>query len=155
MSTKDKEEVVSAASIIVEGVGKILEYSSNKNISDALLDALSITQSALLKTMKVNEGPTIIQQPHITLFVKRVTRESLTTESMTVNLSSQPTFSLPRLPTNMFPSEEPVDVRMLGLDKNPFSWNEKGNISGPIGGLSLTRQDGSGIPVENLSKDIE
>ncbi|MEQ2175823.1 hypothetical protein GOODEAATRI_021667, partial [Goodea atripinnis] len=70
MSTKDKEEVFRAASIIVEGVGKILEYSSNKNISDALLDALSITQSALLKTMKVNEGPTIIQKPHITLFVK-------------------------------------------------------------------------------------
>lgn len=44
---------------------------------------------------------------------------------------------------------------MLSLDKNPFSWNEKGNISGQIGGLSLTRQDGSRIPVENLSEDIE
>lgn len=44
---------------------------------------------------------------------------------------------------------------MLSLDKNPFSWNEKGNISGLMGGLSLTKQDGSGIPVENLSENIE
>ena len=44
---------------------------------------------------------------------------------------------------------------MLSMDKNPFSWNERGNISGQIGALSLTTKDGSGIPVENLSEDIE
>ncbi|KAM4731296.1 polycystin-1-like protein 2 [Anableps anableps] len=154
-TTEDKEEVITAASIIVEGVGELLEYSSSKNISDALLDALSTTQDALLKTMTVNEGPTIIQQPHISLFVNRVTPESLHKESISVNLSSQATFYLPQLPSDMFSSEELVNVRMLSLDKNPFSWNKKGNISGLIGGLSLTRQDGSIIPVENLSEDIE
>lgn len=44
---------------------------------------------------------------------------------------------------------------MLSLNKNPFSWNGSGNISGPIGGLTLTTTDGSSIPVEKLSKDIE
>lgn len=44
---------------------------------------------------------------------------------------------------------------MLSLDKNPFSWNERGNISGPIGALSLATKDGSDIPVENLSEDVE
>ncbi|KAI3355885.1 hypothetical protein L3Q82_004435 [Scortum barcoo] len=44
---------------------------------------------------------------------------------------------------------------MLSLDINPFSWNERGNISGLIGALSLTTKDGSRIPVENLKKDIE
>lgn len=44
---------------------------------------------------------------------------------------------------------------MLNVDKNPFSWNERGNISGQIGGLSLTGKDGSSIPVENLSEDIK
>lgn len=44
---------------------------------------------------------------------------------------------------------------MLSLDKNPFSWNKGGNISGPIGALSFTTKDGSNIPVENLSEDIE
>lgn len=45
--------------------------------------------------------------------------------------------------------------QMLTLDKNPFSWNERGNISGMVGALSLTAQDGSLITVENLSEDIE
>ncbi|XP_054909087.1 polycystic kidney disease protein 1-like 2 [Poeciliopsis prolifica] len=156
MSTaQDKEDVIIAASIIVEGVGVILEYSSDKNISDSLLAALRIIQSTLLKTMTVDEGPIIIQKPHISLYVNRVMHESLHKESISANLSSQSTFSLPRLQPDMFPSDEPVDVRMLNLDINPFSWSEKGNISGQIGGLSLTRQDGSGIPVENLSADIE
>lgn len=44
---------------------------------------------------------------------------------------------------------------MLTLDKNPFAWNERGNISGIVGALSLTAQDGSSITVENLSDDIE
>lgn len=43
----------------------------------------------------------------------------------------------------------------MSLDKNPFSWNERGNISGLIGALSLTTKDGSVIPVENLSENIE
>lgn len=44
---------------------------------------------------------------------------------------------------------------MLSSDKNPFSWNERGNISGLVGHLSLTTKDGSTIPVENLKKDVE
>lgn len=44
---------------------------------------------------------------------------------------------------------------MLSLNKNPFSWNERGNISGLIGALSLTTQGGSDIPVENLNENIE
>ncbi|XP_038575816.1 polycystic kidney disease protein 1-like 2 [Micropterus salmoides] len=44
---------------------------------------------------------------------------------------------------------------MLSLGKNPFSWKERGNISGLIGALSLTTKDGSAIPVANLSQDIE
>lgn len=42
-----------------------------KNISDALLNALMNTQSALLRLKDVNEGPTIIQLAHISVFVKR------------------------------------------------------------------------------------
>ncbi|KAF7216060.1 polycystic kidney disease protein 1-like 2 [Nothobranchius furzeri] len=103
----------------------------------------------------VNEGPTIIAQPHIGLYVNRVTLGNLSSQRIGFANTSYPTFSLPELPVDMFPSEEPVDVRMLSLDKNPFSWNLRGNISGLIGGLSLTAIDGSGIPVENLSEDVE
>ncbi|XP_037542039.1 polycystic kidney disease protein 1-like 2 [Nematolebias whitei] len=154
-SADDKEEIVIAASTIVKGVSDILEYSSNKEISDALLDTLTNTQSALLNIMDTNEGPTIIIQPHISLYVNRLTPESLHSAFTSFSNSSYPSFSLPQLPLSLFPSGEPVGVRMLSLDKNPFSWNGRGNISGLIGALSLTTQDGSGIPVENLSEDIE
>ncbi|XP_035860041.1 polycystic kidney disease protein 1-like 2 [Sander lucioperca] len=154
-SEENKNETHAAASTIVEGASNILDYSSNKNISDALLLAMSNTQSALLALQQVNGGPTIIQEAHIAVFVNRVTPGSLHTESINIPNSSSPTFSLPILLSKMLPSDEPVDVRMLSLNKNPFSWNERGNISGQIGALSLTTKDGSSIPVENLSEDIK
>uniref|UniRef100_A0A3B4YES0 Polycystic kidney disease protein 1-like 2 n=1 Tax=Seriola lalandi dorsalis TaxID=1841481 RepID=A0A3B4YES0_SERLL len=154
-SEENMEEIYTAASTIVEGTSSILSYSSNKNISDAILVALENTQSALLIFKDVNKGPTIIQQANISLFVNRVNPGSLHTDSLNIPNCSCPSFSLPELPSNIFPSEEPVDIRMLSLDKNPFSWNERGNISGLIGALSLTTKDGSRINVENLSEKIE
>ncbi|KAK1903165.1 Polycystic kidney disease protein 1-like 2, partial [Dissostichus eleginoides] len=123
-------EIQAAASTIVEGASNILDFPSNKNVSDALLLALSNTQSALLACMGDNEGPTIIQQAHIGLFVNRSTLGSLHTESISIPNSYSPTFSLPALPSNILPSDEPVGVRMLSIDNNPFAWHEGGNISG-------------------------
>uniref|UniRef100_A0A7N6C1Z9 Polycystic kidney disease 1 like 2a n=1 Tax=Anabas testudineus TaxID=64144 RepID=A0A7N6C1Z9_ANATE len=121
-----------------------------KNISAALLNALYNIQSALLAFKDTNEEPTIIQQDNIAVFVM-----SLNTTSIHIPNCTCPSFSLPTLPSTLLPSEDPVDIRMLSLNKNPFSWNGSGNISGPIGGLTLTTTDGSSIPVEKLSKDIE
>jgi len=42
-----------------------------KNISDVLLGTLSNTQSALLKLKETNEGPTIVNQSLISVFVNR------------------------------------------------------------------------------------
>ncbi|KAM6978376.1 polycystin-1-like protein 2 [Tautogolabrus adspersus] len=152
---ENKKEMHDAASTIVEGAGNILHFSSNKNTSDALVLALDNTQSALLALKDPNEGPTIIQDDHISVFVNRVTPGSLHRGLINIPNCSCSSFYLPSLPSDMLPSDEPVDVRMLSLDKNPFSWNERGNISGLIGTLSLTTTDGSRIPVENLSNDIE
>ncbi|XP_032386246.1 polycystic kidney disease protein 1-like 2 [Etheostoma spectabile] len=152
---ENANEIHAAASTIVEGASNILDYSSNKNISDALLLAMSNTQSALLAFKEVNGAPTIIQEAHIAVFVKRITPGSLHTESISILNSSWPTFSLPSLLSKMLPPSEPVDVRMLSMNKNPFSWNKRGNISGQIGALSLTTKNGSSIPVENLSEDIK
>ncbi|KAM7407743.1 hypothetical protein PAMA_003475 [Pampus argenteus] len=154
-SEENEEKVQSAVSTVVGGVSDILHYSSNKNVSDALFFALNNAQSALLMFKETNEGPTVIQQDHIGVFVQRVTPETLHMESIHIHNFSSAAFSLPILPSDTFPSEEPVDIRMLSLDKNPFSWNKRGNISGLIGGLSLTTKDGSAIPVENLSEYIE
>lgn len=43
---------------------------------------------------------------------------------------------------------------MMSLDKNPYSWKEE-NITGTVGSLSLTRLNGTVIPVENLPEEIE
>uniref|UniRef100_A0A3P8P2S4 Polycystic kidney disease 1 like 2a n=1 Tax=Astatotilapia calliptera TaxID=8154 RepID=A0A3P8P2S4_ASTCA len=47
------------------------------------------------------------------------------------------------------------DLQMLNLDVNPFCWKVGWDISRFIGYLSLTTKEGSVIPVENLSKDIQ
>ncbi|XP_030614668.1 polycystic kidney disease protein 1-like 2 [Archocentrus centrarchus] len=154
-SEENQEAMLTTANVIVEGLDNILNYSSNKKISDAILDALNNIQSALLFFKEPDEDPTIIQQTHINVLVRRVSPTSLHTNSINIPNCSCPAFSLPKLPSAILPSEEPVDVRMLSFDKNPFSWKEGGNISGFIGSLSLTTTDGSGIPVENIREDIE
>ncbi|KAK5861395.1 hypothetical protein PBY51_022796 [Eleginops maclovinus] len=148
-------EMQAAASTIVEGASNILDFPSNKNVSDALLLALSNTQSALLACMDDNKGPTVIQQAHIALFVYRSTMRSLHTDSIHIPNSYGPSFSLPALPSNILSSDEPVGVGMLSMDKNPFSWNKGGNISGITAALSLTTTNGSSIAVENLSENIK
>lgn len=38
---------------------------------------------------------------------------------------------------------------------NPFSWHDGEHISGSVGSLSLTKMNGSVIPVANLTEEIE
>lgn len=44
---------------------------------------------------------------------------------------------------------------MISFGINPFAWNKDKDISGTVGSLSLTRDDGSTFPVENLNDEIE
>uniref|UniRef100_A0A669CHB8 Polycystic kidney disease 1 like 2a n=1 Tax=Oreochromis niloticus TaxID=8128 RepID=A0A669CHB8_ORENI len=46
-------------------------------------------------------------------------------------------------------------AQMLNLDVNPFCWKVGWDISRFVGSLSLTTKEGSVIPVENLSEDIQ
>ncbi|XP_068186396.1 polycystin-1-like protein 2 [Antennarius striatus] len=157
MEANNIAEIYTAASNIVEAISSILDTPSNvsKNNSDALLASLNNVQSALLAFKTANEEPTIIREAHVKLMVNRLTPDRLHTKSVHIANCSCPSFSLPKLPPDSLPSAEPVDIRMLSLDKNPFSWNERGNISGVIGALSLSKTDGSNIVVENLNEDIE
>ncbi|XP_022597025.1 polycystic kidney disease protein 1-like 2 [Seriola dumerili] len=141
-SEENMEEIYTAASTIVEGTSNILSYSSNgaeRKLGGPPAEVAN--EYSLTWKQKCQLGP--------------VNPGSLHTDSLNIPNCSCPSFSLPELPSNIFPSEEPVDIRMLSLDKNPFSWNERGNISGLIGALSLTTKDGSRINVENLSEKIE
>ncbi|XP_035813867.2 polycystic kidney disease protein 1-like 2 [Amphiprion ocellaris] len=154
-SEKNKREVHSAASAIVVGISCMMDYSSTRAVSDALFSALDKVQSILLAFQEANREPGIIQQGHISVFVNRRTPKELHTQPINIPNSICSAFSLPALPSETFVSEEPVDVRMLSLDKVPFPLNEGGNVSGVVGDLSLTTKNGSGIHVENLSEDIE
>lgn len=42
---------------------------------------------------------------------------------------------------------------MMSFERNPYSWREE-NITGTVGSVSLTRVNGSVIPVENLPDEI-
>lgn len=44
--------------------------------------------------------------------------------------------------------------QMMSFETNPYSW-KKDNITGTVGSVSLTRMDGTVIPVENLPDEVE
>ncbi|XP_039456255.1 polycystic kidney disease protein 1-like 2 [Oreochromis aureus] len=148
-------EVFATANNIVEGISNMLNYCPSKNTSDGLLGALFNIQSAMLSFMELNEDSSIIQQTHVKVFVRRVLPAVLYTGSVNITNCTCITFSLPQLPSTILPSDKPVDVRMLNLDVNPFCWKVGWDISRFVGSLSLTTKEGSVIPVENLSEDIQ
>ncbi|XP_054473206.1 polycystic kidney disease protein 1-like 2 [Anoplopoma fimbria] len=154
----DEGEVVQAATPIVEAASNILNVSSNvspqKKVSDFLLTGISNVQSALLNNKKLNGDPAIIDSGQISVYVNRVSPEKMQMQDINVQKNSSSRFSFPALPAHIVSPEEPVDVRMMSFEKNPYSWNE-GNITGTVGSVSLTRMNGTVIPVENLPDEIE
>ncbi|XP_014030757.1 polycystic kidney disease protein 1-like 2 [Salmo salar] len=153
------EEMAQAATPIVDAASNILGVSSNastqRKVSKILLNSMDNVQSALLNGKKVGQEPAIIKSPEISVYANRMSPNSIQMQSINIPDSSSASFSFPPLGADVLSPEEPVDVRMLSFEKNPYSWSEGGNISGAMGSVSLTRQDGSAIPVENLSEEIE
>uniref|UniRef100_A0A8C7KXB5 Polycystic kidney disease 1 like 2a n=1 Tax=Oncorhynchus kisutch TaxID=8019 RepID=A0A8C7KXB5_ONCKI len=154
------QEMVQAATPIVEAASNILGVSSNastqRKVSKTLLNSMDNVQSALLNGKKVGQEPAIIKiTVYYTLSSLRMSPNSIQMQSINIPDSSSASFSFPPLGADVLSPEEPVDVRMLSFEKNPYSWSEGGNISGAMGSVTLTRQDGSAIPVENLSEEIE
>lgn len=43
----------------------------------------------------------------------------------------------------------------MSFDKNPYAWNKETDITRTVASLSLSNDNGSVIPVENLSEEIE
>uniref|UniRef100_A0A8C7UXI6 Polycystic kidney disease 1 like 2a n=1 Tax=Oncorhynchus mykiss TaxID=8022 RepID=A0A8C7UXI6_ONCMY len=154
------QEMVQAATPIVEAASNILGVSSNastqRKVSKTLLNSMDNVQSALLNGKKVGQEPAIIKiTVYYTLSSLRMSPNSIQMQSINIPDSSSASFSFPPLGADVLSPEEPVDVRMLSFEKNPYSWSEGGNISGAMGSVTLTRQDGSAIPVDNLSEEIE
>nr|XP_054588101.1 polycystic kidney disease protein 1-like 2 isoform X1 [Nothobranchius furzeri] len=150
----DDGNVVHAATPIVEAASNVLTVSSNKKVSDLLLTGINNVQSALLNNKEVNGQAVIIDSGQISVYVNRMTSADVQMQNINVQKMSSSRFSFPSLPAGVIPSGEPVDVRMMSFEKNPYSWKED-NITGAAGSLSLTRVNGTIIPVENLPEGIE
>ncbi|CAG5856045.1 unnamed protein product [Menidia menidia] len=150
----DEEEVMQAATPIVDAASNILNVSSNKKVSDSLLIGINNIQSVLLNNKKLNGHPTIIDSDQISVYVNRISSEDMKIQGINVQKNSSSRFTLPLLPADVISPDETVDVRMMTFEKNPYSWKEE-NITGAVGSLSLTRANGTVIPVENLPEEIE
>ncbi|XP_078114747.1 polycystin-1-like protein 2 [Sander vitreus] len=150
----DDVEVVQAATPIVEAASNILNASSNEKVSDFLLTGISNVQSALLNNKKLDGDPAIIDSAQISVYVNRVSPEKMQMQDINVQKNSASRFSFPSLPAHIVSPEDPVDVRMMSFEKNPYSWKEE-NITGTVGSVSLTRVNGTVITVENLPDEIE
>uniref|UniRef100_H2LTS2 Polycystic kidney disease 1 like 2a n=1 Tax=Oryzias latipes TaxID=8090 RepID=H2LTS2_ORYLA len=82
----------------------------------------------------------------------RISPDSIQMQNINGVRNSSSRFSFPSLPADILSVEDPVD--MISFEKNPYSWMEE-NITGTVGSLSLTRANGTVIPVENLPEEIE
>ncbi|KAJ7986099.1 hypothetical protein DPEC_G00347290 [Dallia pectoralis] len=148
-------ETTNAATQVLEALGNILAVSSNKEVSRLLFNSINNVQSKLLKLCTVDGAPVIVSCAQITVFVRRVSPDAIQMQSINTTDGSSASFSFPPLGSKILTPGKPVDVRMLSLKSNPFSWNQANDISGTVGSVSLTRGNGSVIPIENLTEEIE
>ncbi|XP_030620641.1 polycystic kidney disease protein 1-like 2 isoform X2 [Chanos chanos] len=155
----DTEQMLEVTTPIVEAAGNILKVSGKTDkqneISAFLLDSMENVQNALLAGKKPNQEPAVLNTPEISVYVNRMSPDNLHKQSFNIQNSSAASFTLPALGAEIMSMREPVDVRMMSFGINPFSWSEGEPISGAVGGLSLTTENGSLIPVTNLPEEIE
>ncbi|KAL6468973.1 hypothetical protein MHYP_G00224970 [Metynnis hypsauchen] len=148
-----------ATTTIIQASSNILEVSANtehqREISNLVLNITIHIQSALLANKRPNQQPASLTSPLISLYVNRLSPDKLQNQFFSFEDSNSASFMLPSLGPGILPSVEPVDVRMLSFGINPFSWSKGDPIRGAVGGLSLTRENGSVIPVTNLGEEIE
>ncbi|XP_053722204.1 polycystic kidney disease protein 1-like 2 [Synchiropus splendidus] len=151
---EDGGEILQVAAPIVEAASNILNVSANEKVSNSLLTGINNVQSALLNNKRLNGEPIIIDSGQISVYVNRVSPATMNMQDINANKNSSSKFSFPTLPAHVLSPDEPVDVRMMSFDKNPYSWKED-NITGTVGSVSLTKMDGTVISVENLPEEIE
>ncbi|XP_076879791.1 polycystin-1-like protein 2 isoform X2 [Brachyhypopomus gauderio] len=156
---EDQELMMQAATPIIQAAGNIFKVSSDTDqeevMSKHLLTIVDNVQSALLSGRSADQEAVIVSTPEISVYVNRMSPGELQKQSFSVENSSSVSFVLPALQSDVLSFEGPVDVRMLSFWQNPFSWSKGPPISGAVGSLSLTSENGSVIPVSDLTEEIE
>ncbi|NXJ75146.1 PK1L2 protein, partial [Trogon melanurus] len=164
--SRDNQKLKDAANYLFNAVSSVLKASVDIRVANAsvpeaeqssvsyqLLSTVENLQSALLFGKEPDDEPTVLTTPSATMYIQRLQTENMDGTSINISSSSSASFTLP--PASSL-SVSGVDETMVSFAVNPFySSNTSFDISGTVGGLSLTGLDGLIIPVSNLKENIE
>ncbi|XP_044125233.1 polycystic kidney disease protein 1-like 2 [Bufo gargarizans] len=153
------------ANYLFNAMSNVLEASARNGsagntmsaVSLHLLGAVETLQSALLLGRLPDNEPMVLMAPAATMYINRLQSDQVERASVNIPDGSTAAFTLPPLSTLnlLMGDEEALDLRMVSFSVNPFSSSNSLDISGSVGGLSLTRTNGSVIPVKDLTEYIE
>ncbi|XP_039236742.1 polycystic kidney disease protein 1-like 2 [Pipra filicauda] len=172
--SRDDQNLKEAANHLFNAVSNVLKASlddskylcckfpplilSQISVSHQLLSTVENLQSALLFGKAPDDEPTVLTTPSATMYTHRLQTENMDGTSINISNSSSASFTLPPASSLSVSGldDETVDIRMVSFAVNPFfSSDTSFDISGTVGGLSLTGLDGLIIPVSNLKENIE
>ncbi|NWH66986.1 PK1L2 protein, partial [Geococcyx californianus] len=172
--SRDDQKLKDAADYLFNAVSNVLKASveirtantsvpeaEQSSVSHQLLNTVENLQSALLFGKEPDDEPTVLTTPSASLYIHRLQTENMDGTSINISNSSSASFTLPPASSLSVSGvdEGTVDIRaskMVSFAVNPFlSSDTSFDISGTVGGLSLTGLDGLIIPVSNLKKNIE
>ncbi|XP_014797628.1 PREDICTED: polycystic kidney disease protein 1-like 2 [Calidris pugnax] len=146
------------ASIEIKATNTSVPEAEQSSVSHQLLNTVENLQSALLLGKEPDDEPTVLTTPSATMYIHRLQTENMDGTSINISNSSSASFTLPPASSLSVSGadDETVDIRMVSFAVNPFfSTDTSFDISGTVGGLSLTGLDGLIIPVSNLRENIE
>ncbi|KAM9183006.1 polycystin-1-like protein 3 [Mergus octosetaceus] len=136
----------------------MVDLNIKSSMSHQLLNTVENLQSALLFGKEPDDEPMVLTTHSSTMYINRLQTESLDGTAINISNSSSASFVLPTASSLSVSGidDETVDIRMVSFAVNPFfSSDSSFDISGTVGGLSLTGLDGLIIPVSNLKENIE
>ncbi|NWS51862.1 PK1L2 protein, partial [Chunga burmeisteri] len=142
------------ASVEIRAVNTSVPEAEQSSVSHQLLNTVENLQSALLFGKEPDDEPTVLTTPSATMYIQRLQTENMDSTSINISNSSSASFTLP--PASALSVSGADDETMVSFAVNPFfSSDTNFDISGTVGGLSLTGLDGLIIPVSNLKENIE
>ncbi|RLW01302.1 hypothetical protein DV515_00008078, partial [Chloebia gouldiae] len=165
--SRDGQELKEAANYLFNAVSSVLKASveiragntsvpeaKQSSVSHQLLSTVENLQSALLFGKAPGDEPTVLTSPSATMYMHRLQTENMDSTSINISNSSSASFTLP--PASSLNVSGVDGETMVSFAMNPFfSSDSSFDISGTVGGLSLTGLDGLIIPVSNLKENIE
>nr|DBA16985.1 TPA: hypothetical protein GDO54_002506 [Pyxicephalus adspersus] len=165
LSNEQDQAKETTAKYLFSAMSNVLEATANnesapisKNaVSQTLLSAVENLQSALLIGKLPDNEPTILVAPSATMYINRLQSDQVGNTSINVLNVSTAAFKLPSITSMNFllDKDETLDLRMVSFSINPFSSTDTFDVTGSVGGLSLTSTNGSIIPLKGLSEYIE